>query len=192
MDVTRSMGMKNVLSSRCIIKRACRNKCLDDSDNGDNCNVLIVLLTVIVLVEIELMSCNGLVSNDDDLYGVKVGMNDVVMMSVDNLNGVLYASPVVANNIAYETISFNESTCNFAYSIVVPIWNNVSFVYNCIDNEENNISDYFVGNENFSFSLINEQKILNYSREENFAINIDGDNTGVYGFADGFLLYYEG
>jgi hypothetical protein len=33
--------------------------------------------------------------------------------------------------------------------------------------------------------------VYNYSTQDNFVINIDGENTGVYGFADDFMFYYQ-
>jgi hypothetical protein len=77
------------------------------------------------------------------------------------------------------------------YSVVVPVSNITSFVYNCIDLQGQNIIGMFESNDNCSFHLINEQILSNYSTQDNFIIGIDGGNMGVYGFADDFIFYYE-
>ncbi|CAF3345973.1 unnamed protein product [Rotaria socialis] len=106
--------------------------------------------------------------NDYDLYGIKIAMNDGLMVFVDNLNAAWYTVPVFLNTQIICIIHFNETTCNFVYSVVVPISNISSFVYNCIDLQGRNVIGLF---------------------ESNATIN--GDNTAIYGFADDFLFYYE-
>jgi hypothetical protein len=130
-------------------------------------------------------------SNDYDLYGIKVDMNDGLMVSADNLNMVWYVVPVIPNNLFSRTISYNETTCEFVYSVVVPVSNISSFIYNCIDYQGNNTIGFFAGDDTFSFSLIDEKTVSNYSTQDNFVIDIDEQNTGIYGFADDFIFYYE-
>ncbi|CAF1108947.1 unnamed protein product [Adineta steineri] len=130
--------------------------------------------------------------SDYDLYGIKVAMNDHLMVSVDNLNTVWYAVPVILNNSWQSTIYFNVTTCDFVYSVVVPVSTISSFIYNCIDIQGNNVIGFFTDTNNtFTFSLVNEQIVSNYSTQDNFIIDIDGEDTGVYGFADDFIFYYE-
>jgi hypothetical protein len=153
--------------------------------------MLLVVTTFYLLLQVHLGSCYTKTPNDYDLYGIKVAMNDRLMVSVDNLNMVWYAVPVVPNNTLVSTIYYNSTTCDFVYSVVVPVSNISSFVYNCIDDQGQNVIGFFIGNDTFSFSLGNEQSIFNYSTQDNYIINSDGQNTGIYGFADDFMFYYE-
>ncbi|CAF4741089.1 unnamed protein product, partial [Rotaria magnacalcarata] len=118
-------------------------------------------------------------------------MNDGLMVFTDNLNAAWYAVPVFPNTMIICTIHYNETTCDFVYSVVVPISNISAFVYNCIDLQGRNIIGLFESNATCSFYLSNEQIVFNYSTQDNFIISINGDNTGIYGFADDFLFYYE-
>ncbi|CAF3715353.1 unnamed protein product [Rotaria socialis] len=129
--------------------------------------------------------------NDYDLYGIKIAMNDGLMVFVDNLNAAWYTVPVFLNTQIICIIHFNETTCNFVYSVVVPISNISSFVYNCIDLQGRNVIGLFESNATCSFYLSNEKIVSNYSTQNNFIISINGDNTAIYGFADDFLFYYE-
>ncbi|CAF1543520.1 unnamed protein product [Adineta ricciae] len=144
-----------------------------------------------LLLQIHLAFSYTKTSNDYDLYGIKVAMNDYIMVSVDNLNMVWYVIPVVPNNSIYNAIAFNETSCDFVYSVVVPVWNISSFVYNCIDYQGRNVIGHFVSSSILSFSLADEQIVSNYSTQDNFIIDIDGQDAGVYGFADDFMFYYE-
>lgn len=132
-----------------------------------------------------------IMNNDFDLYGIKVGINDGLMVSADNLNMVWYATPVVVENLDFTSIYYNETRCYFVLSVIVPQMDELSFIYNCIGHQGENIIGAFVGYENLSFSLVNEQIISNYSTQENFLINIDGNGTGIYGISDDFILYYQ-
>ncbi len=129
--------------------------------------------------------------NDYDLYGIKVGMNDVIMASADNLNMVWYVSSVIEKNNYTCFIYFNKTSCYFVYSTIVPISNLSLIVYNCINPQGGNVIGFFQSNSTCPFNLINEQIIPNYSTQDNFIIGIDGSNLGVYGFADDFIFYYQ-
>ena len=153
--------------------------------------MLIIVVILLFGLQIHLVSCYTKITNDYDLYGIKVAMNDGMMISVDNLNMAWYVTPVVPNNTFVRTIYFNETNCDFVYSIVVPEVNISSFVYNCIDYQGNNLIGFFTSDTTFLFSLQNEQIISNYSTQDNFIIDIDGQNFGVYGFTDDFIFYYE-
>ena len=142
--------------------------------------MLIIVVILLVVVQIHLVSCYTKITNDYDLYGIKVAMNDGMMISVDNLNMAWYVTPVVPNNTFVRTIYFNETNCDFVYSVVVPEFNISSFVYNCIDYQGNNLIGFFTSDTTFLFSLQNEQILSNYSTQDNFIIDIDGQNSGVY------------
>ena len=147
--------------------------------------------TLFLLFQTHLASLYTPIVNDYDLYGIKVAMNDQLMVSVDNLNRVWYATPVLPNNSMFCPIYYNETSCNFVYSVAVPVSNTNLFVYNCIDQQERNVVGFFVSNNTCPFYLANEQILLNYSTQDNFVIGIDGIHVGVYGFADDFIFYYE-
>jgi hypothetical protein len=148
-------------------------------------------IVLIIFLQLNLVLLYTKISNDYDLYGIKVAMNDNLMVSVDNLNMVWYVVPVVPNNTLYNTIHYNETSCDFVYSVIVPLLNENFFVYNCIDDQGDNVIGLFGGNDIFSFNLMNEQKIDNYSTQDNYIINIDGESNGIYGFADDFIFYYK-
>ncbi|CAM4819053.1 unnamed protein product [Rotaria magnacalcarata] len=118
-------------------------------------------------------------------------MNDALMVFTDNVNAAWYTVPVFLNTMIICTIHYNETTCDFVYSVVVPISNISAFVYNCIDLQGRNVIGLFESNATCSFHLSNEQVVFNYSTQDNFIISINGDNTAIYGFADDFLFYYE-
>ena len=130
-------------------------------------------------------------NNDYDLYGIKVGLNDRLMVSADNLNQVWYATPVVVENIQYTGIYYNQTRCSFVYNVIVPKLNELFFTYNCIGFQGENLIGLFIGNTTYSFTLANEQQIVNYSTQDNFLINIDGEGKGLYGISDDFVLYYQ-
>ena len=151
----------------------------------------IVIITVLLLLRVYQASLYSPVANDYDLYGTKVAINDYLMVSVDNLNMVWYATPVVPNNTLVCSIYYNQTSCNFVYSVVVPSENISLFAYNCIGQQKQNIIGFFVSIQMCSFYLVNEQVVSNHSAQDNFIIDIDGSATGVYGFTDPFIFYYE-
>ncbi|CAF3973160.1 unnamed protein product, partial [Rotaria magnacalcarata] len=118
-------------------------------------------------------------------------MNDALMVFTDNVNAAWYTVPLFLNTMILCIIHYNETTCDFVYSVVVPISNISAFVYNCIDLQGRNVIGLFESNATCSFHLSNEQVVFNYSTQDNFIISINGDNTAIYGFADDFLFYYE-
>jgi len=63
----------------------------------------------------------------------------------------IYTSPFLTKNET-DIINYNETSCNFVSSVVVPLLNENLFVYNCIDNEGENIIGFFVGNDIFSLN----------------------------------------
>ncbi|CAF0984169.1 unnamed protein product [Adineta ricciae] len=130
-------------------------------------------------------------STDYDLYGIKIALNDRFLVSVDNLFLVWYVEHFPHANGSSCRVLYNLTTCDFVYSVVVPTTNNISFIYNCIDVHGNNVVGFLVSNDTCSFYLMNEQIISNYSTQDNFVIAIDGQSTGVYGFADDFLFFYQ-
>jgi hypothetical protein len=70
--------------------------------------------------------------------------------------------------------------------------NNMSFVYNCIDRQGNNVIGFFTSNGTCaSFQLHDEQIVSNYSTQDNYVIAIDGQGTAVYSVADDFVFFYE-
>lgn len=132
------------------------------------------------------------VPSDYDLYGIKIGINDRFLVCVDNLFLVWYAEIFPHTNISSCQIPYNLTTCDFVYSVVVPISNNISFVYNCIDFQGNNVIGFFISNGTCaSFQLYDEQIVSNYSTQDNFLIAIDEQGTGVYSVADDFVFFYE-
>ncbi|CAF3247231.1 unnamed protein product [Rotaria sp. Silwood2] len=148
-----------------------------------------ITMAAILLVDPVLLYTK--VTTDYDLYGIKVAMNDRIMVSADNLYLVWYILPISANSSFICFTYYNETTCDFVYSIVVPMVDSTLFVYNCIDYQGNNLIGFFASNTTCDFLLVNEQIISNYSTQDNFVITIDGNGTGVYGFADDFIFFYE-
>ena len=145
----------------------------------------------LLLVNVKYSFSVTIINNDFDLYGIKLGMNDRLMVSADNLNMVWYATPVATETMNVTSIYYNETRCYFVLNVIVPLLDKCLFAYNCIGYQGENLIGAFVVYENSSFSLLNEQMISNYSTQENFVINIDGDGTGVYGISDDFILYYQ-
>ena len=130
------------------------------------------------------------VASDYDVYGIKIAMNDRFMVSVDNLFSLWYIEILTKNDDLSCTANLTLTTCDFVYSVLTPLTNNRSFVYNCIDVQGNNVIGV-VGHVNMcNFRLIDEQIISNYSAQDNFVIDIDARGTGVYGFADDFVFFY--
>ncbi|CAF0987621.1 unnamed protein product [Adineta ricciae] len=132
------------------------------------------------------------VSTDYDLYGVKIGINDRFLISADNILSLWWIEFIPHTNSSGCTLSFNLTTCDFMFSISVPVANNASFVYNCVNVLGRNVIGHITGHDTCSsFQLINEQIVSNYSTQDNFVIDIDGAGTGMYGFADDFILFYQ-
>ena len=131
------------------------------------------------------------VTTNYDLYGIKIALNDRFVVSADNIYSMWYTSPLATNISAPNLTNYSATTCDFVYSTVVPIVSSILFAYNCIDLQQNNVIGFFTSNDTYSFRLINEQIISNYSTQDNFIIAIDGNTTGVYGFADDFTFFYE-
>ncbi|CAM4911287.1 unnamed protein product [Rotaria socialis] len=131
------------------------------------------------------------VVTDNDLYGIKIAMNDRILVSAVNLFEGWFISLLPNNGTNNCIIWFNSSTCDVVYNVIVPSTNDISFVYNCIDLPGNNLMGYFIGNDNCTFELQDESIVSNYSTQYNYVIDINEQSTGVYGFADDFILYYE-
>jgi hypothetical protein len=155
--------------------------------------VFITLVAAILLLflQIHLASFYTKVVTDYDLYGIKIAMNDHFTIIADNLDLAWWIFPVSSDSVSYCSISYNKTTCDFVYSVIVPVSNISSFVYNCIDLQGQNVVGFFVSNDTCTFYLNNEQSVSNYSTQDNYVIDVDGQNTGVYGFADDFMFYYE-
>ncbi|UJR16927.1 hypothetical protein I4U23_003825 [Adineta vaga] len=131
------------------------------------------------------------VSTDYDLYGIKIALNDRFLVSADNLFLVWYIRLFSISNNSNCLLLYNSTTCDFVYSVVVSTSNNMSFIYNCIDFQGNNVVGLVTSNGTCSFHLEDERIVSNYSTQDNFVIAINGDGTGVYGFADDFMLFYQ-
>ncbi|UJR16923.1 hypothetical protein I4U23_003821 [Adineta vaga] len=131
------------------------------------------------------------VSTDYDLYGIKIALNDRFLVSADNLFLVWYIRLFSISNTSNCLLLYNSTTCDSVYSVVVSTSNNMSFIYNCIDFQGNNVVGLFTSNGTCSFHLEDERIVSNYSTQDNFVIAINGDGTGVYGFADDFMLFYQ-
>ena len=130
-------------------------------------------------------------SNDYDLYGIKVTMNDRLVVSIDNVFSIWYVTRLPTDVILQCTMSFNLTTCDFGYSVALPVATNNSFVYNCIDLQGNNIIGVLVAIDPCTYQLDDEQIVSNYLTQDNFIIAIDGEDAGVYGFADDFVFFYQ-
>ncbi|CAF1003158.1 unnamed protein product [Adineta steineri] len=110
----------------------------------------------------------------------------------DDSYRVWYVELFPHSSISSCQIPYNLTTCDFVYSVVVPRTNNISFVYNCIDIQGNNVIGVFTSNGTCeSFQLNDEQIVSNYSTQDNFLIAIDGQGTGVYSIADDFVCFYQ-
>jgi hypothetical protein len=153
--------------------------------------MILLAKILFLLLQAHLGSFYTPVTNDYDLYGTKVAINDQLMVSIDNLNMVWYATPVIPNNTICCSIYYNTTSCAFVYSVVVPVSNISLFVYNCIDQQYQNVVGFFINTGTCPFYLGNEQIVSNYSTQDNYVIGIDGSSMGVYGFADDFIFYYE-
>ena len=127
---------------------------------------------------------------DYDLYGIKVALNDRLMVRPDNLLSI-WNFVVLTNDTSLScTANYTLTTCDFVYSVVTPVTNNRGFAYNCIDSEGRNVIGRIAHVDLCDFRLMDERIVGHYLTQENFVIDIDGEGTGVYGFADDFVLYY--
>ena len=131
------------------------------------------------------------VPSDYDLYGNKGALNDGLMVCLDNLFSLWYLVAFVNDTVITCTPNYSSTSCDFVYSVVTPITNNRSFVYNCIDIRGNNVVGFAAHVDQCHYRWIDERIVSNYSTQDNFVIAIDAQGTGVYGVADDFLFYYE-
>ncbi|CAF1400512.1 unnamed protein product [Adineta steineri] len=113
------------------------------------------------------------------------------LVSIDNFALVYYVEYFPNTNSSSCEIKYSLTTCDFVYSVVVPVSNNLSFVYNCIDFQGNNVIGYFICNRTCNIQLSDEQIVYNYTTQDNFVIAFNGDGTGIYGIADDFVLFYK-
>ena len=131
------------------------------------------------------------VATDYDLYGIKIAINDRFMVSLDNLFSTWYIEILNNNDDLSCTANFTLTTCDFVYSVITPVTNNRSFAYNCIDLQGNNVVGVISHINTCNFRLVDEQIVSNYSTQDNFVMDFDGQGTGVYGFADDFVFFYR-
>jgi hypothetical protein len=151
----------------------------------------VVVTAMMMAFLVHRASCYTKVPADYDLYGIKIAINDEFSVHADNLYTTWYL-PMLHSNATFPcTLNYSATTCDFVYSVVVPISNSTSFVYNCIDLQGNNVIGFVVGNITCNYHVVNEQIVSNYSTQDNFVIAIDDSSTSVYGFADDFVLFYE-
>jgi hypothetical protein len=144
-----------------------------------------------LFIEINLVYSFTPAMNDFDLYDIKIDMNDVIMASADNLNMVWYVAAVIENDSYTCLITYNITSYYFVYSAVISTSNLSIIIYNCINQQGENVIGFFQSNSTCPFNLVNEQIVSNYSTQDNYIIGIDGSDSGVYGFADDFVFYYE-
>jgi hypothetical protein len=130
-------------------------------------------------------------ATDYDMYGIKIAMNDRFMVSLDNLFSIWYIEILSGNQDLSCTANYTLTTCEFVYSVVTPLTNNRSFVYNCVSSQGKNVIGTIIHINMCDFHLIDEQIVSNYSTQDNFVIDLNEQGTGVYGFADDFVLFYE-
>ena len=131
------------------------------------------------------------VPTDYDRYGIKVALNDRLLVYPDNLFAVWYMEMLNNSDDSSCSISFNLTTCEYVYSVVTPVSNNASFVYNCIDSQGNNVIGAIAHVDLCIFISIDERIVPVNFTQDNFVIDLNQQGTGVYGFADDFFLYYE-
>ena len=148
-----------------------------------------IMMTTVLLAEHALLYSKVITNYDQ--YGIKIALNDGIVVSADNIDSMWFTSTLAENSSVPNMIHYNATTCDFVYSTVVPIGNNSLFVYNCIDLQQNNVIGFFASDATHHFWVIDEQIISNYSVQDNFIIAVDGNGTGVYGFADDFTFFYE-
>ncbi|CAM4960785.1 unnamed protein product [Rotaria socialis] len=130
-------------------------------------------------------------TTDYDLYGIKVAMNDRFIATVNNWWKTFLFIFSDSNDTISCTVGFATTTCDFVYSIIVPMFNSsTSLIYNCIDLYGNNVVGVFTINNICKVQSNNEKIITNYSTQDNFIIAIGADNASVYGFADDFMFFY--
>ncbi|CAF1310043.1 unnamed protein product [Didymodactylos carnosus] len=136
-------------------------------------------------------------------------MNNRLLVTADNLNSLYYIQlapfpNTVTCNISSEspdgwTTGVWNSSCDFIYSLVVPKYhpsNDVPyFVYNCIDQFGNNMIGLYadISNNNTCIFKLKNNAVVpgNYSTQNNFILCMEPNGSGVYGFADDFIFYYN-
>ncbi|CAF0839911.1 unnamed protein product [Adineta ricciae] len=128
---------------------------------------------------------------DYDLYGNKITTNDQFLINADNVYSTWYPVIFPYTDASNCNLTFSATTCQFVYSVVATPTNNLSFVYNCIDSQGNNVIGFYTSNQKCDFQLIDERIVSNYSTQDNFLIDFNGDGTGVYGIADNFIFFYQ-
>ena len=128
---------------------------------------------------------------DYDRYGIKVALNDRLLVYSDNLFAVWYMEVLTNDSDLSCMISFNLTSCDYVYSVATPVSNNSSFVYNCIDGQGNNVIGAIAHIDQCTFVSIDERIVPVNATQDNFVIDLNQQGTGVYGFADDFFLYYE-
>lgn len=152
------------------------------------------------------------VANDFDRYGIKIGFNNRLLVTANNLDLSfnIQLSPFPSettckidtrssvNQTDGQSVALNSS-CDFIYSIVVPKYHSPDrapyFAYNCIDRFGNNVFGFYVNmnNNNSCDFVLKDNQIVpgNYPTQDNFILCMASDGNGVYGIADDFLLYYN-
>ncbi|CAF1167462.1 unnamed protein product [Adineta steineri] len=128
---------------------------------------------------------------DYDLYGSKISINDLFLIEADNVYQEWYPTLFPYTEASGCDLYFSAMTCQFVYSVIATPSNNLSFVYNCINSQGNNVIGFYASNQTCNFQLIDERIISNYSTQDNFLIDFNGDGTGIYGIADDFIFYYQ-
>ncbi|CAF1487416.1 unnamed protein product, partial [Adineta steineri] len=125
---------------------------------------------------------------DYDLYGSKISINDLFLIEADNVYQEWYPTLFPYTEASGCDLYFSVMTCQFVYSVIATPSNNLSFVYNCINSQGNNVIGFYASNQTCNFQLIDERIISNYSTQDNFLIDFNGDGTGIYGIADDFIF----
>lgn len=104
---------------------------------------------VFILILVCRVLCYTKVVTDNDLYGIKVALNEKFLVSIHNLLSSWFISFLSSNTSSHCSIPFNASTCDFVFSIAAPTTNDILFFYNCINpftaiqfSEENNFNIY--------------------------------------------------
>lgn len=131
------------------------------------------------------------VTYDYDLYGIKMAINDYFTVSADNILLRWFIFTMETNKTHFCEVNYSQTTCDFVYSIVVPISNTTWVIYNCVNLAGNHVVGFFTIDSKCNFQFNNETTLSNYSTQDNLVIAIDANNTGIYGFADDFIYFYQ-
>ena len=152
------------------------------------------------------------VANDFDRYGIKIGFNNRLLVTANNLDLSfnIQLSPFPSETTCKidmrssvdqtnEQLVTLNSSCDFIYSIVVPKYHSLDrapyFAYNCIDRFGNNVLGFYMNtnNNNSCNFALRDNRIIpgNYPTQDNFVLCMASNGDGVYGIADDFLLYYN-